>query len=317
MGNSPGTTIDMKTETEKRYNTLSNYLRSRFGQRVQKIPLDAGFSCPNRDGTISRRGCAFCNPEGSGTGLGGSMDLAGQWNHWRERLRKRYKATLFMAYLQSYSNTHGPLERIRRVLAELEGLPALAGLSMGTRPDCLDPAKLDCIAAFPAEEIHLELGLQTANNETLRRINRGHGAACFAAAARMAAERGIKVVAHLMAGLPGETDEDFLKSVDFVSGLPVHGVKLHNLYLCRGTALAQEFARGTYQPLTLQEYAGMTARAIARLRPDMVVHRLNGDPAPGELVAPGWASEKQRTLQAIHDQLEARGLRQGMNRRAS
>lgn len=295
------------------YNTLANYLRDKFGQRVQKIPLDAGFTCPNRDGVISSHGCTFCNPEGSGTGmLAEGLNLAAQWKHWLELLEtRRQKPTLFLAYLQSYSNTYGPISRIRQVLGELEGLPGLVGLSMGTRPDCVDQDKLDLIAAFPAQEIQLELGLQTSNNDTLKRINRGHDAACFARAAEMAAERGIKVVVHLIAGLPGEGEKEFLDSVDFVSRLPIHGVKMQNLYVCKNTALAQQFESGGYTPLTMDNYTSMAANALTRLRSDVVVHRLNGDPNEEELLAPAWAREKQATLVAIQTTLERQGHSQG------
>lgn len=240
------------------------------------------------------------------------MSLAQQWDYWRDHfLQKKPKTRHFLAYLQSYTNTYGPLPRLQKVLAELEGLPGLFGLSLGTRPDCIDADKLDLIAAFPAQVLLLELGLQSANDATLARINRGHNAACFATACHMAAQRGIQVVAHLMAGLPGEGPEDFLASIDFINQLPVHGVKLHNVYVCKNTPLADQFERGEYHPLALNEYAHWVARALARLRPDIIIHRINGDPDAEELLSPYWATEKQDILLEIHDALVHRNVTQG------
>jgi radical SAM protein, TIGR01212 family len=293
------------------YNALSSHFRERFGERVQKIPLDAGFSCPNRDGTLSRAGCAFCNANGSGSGLlGQGLGLAAQWEHWRARLAKKYKARLFLAYLQSFSNTHGPAERLRSVLDELDGLPGRVGLCIGTRPDCLDSEKLDLLAVLPGET-WLDLGLQSCRDETLRRINRGHDAACFARASESAARRGIKVCAHLIAGLPGESTDDFLAGIDFLNALPIGGIKLHNLYVCENTALAAEYRAGRYAPPERDEYVRAVCEALARLRPDIVVHRLTGDAAPGELLAPDWAAHKQALLTAVHDRLARLELSQG------
>ena len=169
------------------WNTFTAHLRQRFGQRVQKIPLDAGASCPNRDGTLSRAGCTFCNAIGSGSGLGlAGMNLPAQWEHWREHFRKSNRASLFLAYLQSFSNTYGPASRLAAMLEIFRTLPDLAGVSVGTRPDCLDPEKMAILGAAPWKEKWLELGVQTLNDATLRRINRGHDAAASARAIELA-----------------------------------------------------------------------------------------------------------------------------------
>ena len=294
------------------YRTLSAHLRERFGARVQKIPLDAGFTCPNRDGTISRQGCLFCNPRGSGSGLlETGISLAGQWDHWRDRLGRRYKARLFIAYLQSFSNTHGPARKLARVLDELEGLPGLAVLSVGTRPDCLDPEKLDLLAGFPAREVWLEMGLQSASDRVLARINRGHDAACFARAVRDAAGRGLSVVAHVMAGLPGEEPGGLVRTVEFLNKLPVAGIKFHNTYVARDTPLEEMWNQGEFRPLDISEYARVLGRALDALDPGVVVHRLTGDPAPGELLAPHWAARKSEALETLRKRLETEGVRQG------
>jgi radical SAM protein (TIGR01212 family) len=295
------------------YNALSARWRALFGRAARKIPLDAGFGCPNRDGTISRGGCAFCNAVGSGTGLAPSMDLAAQWEHWRARRLAKWGDVALVAYLQAFSNTHGPAERLKSVLGQLAGLPGLSGLCLGTRPDCLDEEKLDLLAAFPTDELWLELGLQSSNPATLARVNRGHGPDAFARAVTQAAARGLKVVAHVMAGLPGESPTDWDATVDFVNALPVAGIKFHNLLVVRGAPLARDFEAGQVAPPELAEYAGWVARSLARLRPEVVVHRLSADPLHDELIAPAWAGDKWRVHQAVAEALREGNIRQGMN----
>jgi radical SAM protein (TIGR01212 family) len=296
----------------QRYYSLARYLRRRFGERVQKIPLDAGASCPHRDPETGAGGCLFCNLRGSGSGLAAQgLGLAAQWKLWRERYQRKFKVSLFIAYVQSFSNTHGPLSRLQRILRELTALPDLVGLALGSRPDCLDADKLAALADFPAPEIWLELGLQSSNDQTLVRVNRGHDAATFATATQRAAERGLKVCAHLIAGLPGENKEDFLRSIAFCNELPLAGVKFHNLYVCESSGLAALWRRGEYRPLEREEYVEWLTDGLARLRPELVAQRLAGDPAPGELLAPAWAADKHGLRAAIEARLEREDLWQG------
>ena len=295
-----------------RYHPLSVYFRRRFGRRVRKIPLDAGSTCPNRDGSLSTRGCAFCNEKGSGTGLAeDGLTIRDQYLAGRERLLGRSRDALFMAYIQSFSNTYGPAGRLRRLVNELADLPDLAGLAVGTRPDCLDGEKLEILRTAPFGEIWLDLGLQSAHDRTLRRINRGHDAACFADWAAKAGNSGLKVCAHVITGLPGEGLGDFEQTLAFVNNLPVAGVKIHNLYVCRGTALEAEWRAGDFKPLTMDESLDWLVRGISLLRQDIVVHRLNGDPAPGELAAPAWAACKTEFLNALQRRLAETDTWQG------
>ncbi len=295
-----------------RYFSLSTYFHNRYGRRIQKIPLDAGFSCPNRDGTLSSQGCLFCNPLGSGTGQGrDGIPLARQYDHWRARFQKKYKAHAFLAYLQSFTNTYGPLSKLTHVLDQLRGLPELTGICLGTRPDCVDESKLSALAGFPAPENWLDLGLQSSNDKTLRRINRGHDASCFVRAAYMAESLGLKVCAHVIAGLPGEGLDDFLTTIDVVNRLPIQGIKIHNLYVCKGSGLARWWKQGRYHPLEMDDYLHWTVQGLIRLRPDIVIHRMNGDPQPGELLAPAWASNKAHVLEGIAHHLAAHDLWQG------
>ena len=299
---------------------LSAYMRQRYGKRVRKIPLDAGFSCPNRDGFLSHDGCVFCNPAGSGSGMRErGLSIPEQWDFWRDIHVKKHGIELFTGYLQSYSNTYGPLEKLSATLNRLKGLPGLTSLALGTRPDCLDPAKLDLLAeqkhALGLDDVFLELGLQSVSDATLRHINRGHDAASFAEAVEAAAGRGLTVVAHVMAGLPKpggrEGEAELLATVDFINGLPVRGIKFHNVYVCRGTRLARWFEEGVYAPPTLDEYLTWLSAALMRLDPRTVVHRLNGNPAQGELVAPDWASNMRRLHNIVRDHFERHGVWQG------
>lgn len=286
-----------------RWNRLSDYFHSRFGARVRKIPLDAGFSCPNRDGAISSKGCIFCNEQGSGTGLGlAGLSIAEQWEERCRPLLAR-GTRVFVAYLQSFSNTYGPIERLAAVLDELKGLPGLAGLAVGTRPDCVDEAKLALIARTCEEqgwkEGWIEFGVQSSNDDTLARINRGHGRASAEAAIAAARLAGLEVCVHLIAGLPGEGKAEFLQSVAWASSQPISGIKFHCLYVCRGTALGELYAKGEYRPFTQMEYVEAVAEALPLLRPDIVIQRLTGDPAPGELLAPEWAAQSRDTANKI------------------
>ena len=299
---------------------LSSYTRQNFGQRVQKIPLDAGFSCPNRDGSISRKGCIFCNPNGSGSGLKErGLNIAEQWQFWYDIHNTNNKLDLFTAYLQSYSNTHGPIEKLAEVMEKLKGLPGLTSLSLGTRPDCLDDEKLDHLAAqregLGLKEVILELGLQSACNTTLDYINRGHDTQAFADATQAAAKRGIKVVGHIISGLPKpggrEGQAELLASVDFINKLPMHGVKFHNLYVCRGTALTKLHAEGNYTPLTQLEFLTDLSEAVMHLNPTTVIHRLNGNPLKDELIAPDWAANMRGMHNAIRSHFKANDVWQG------
>lgn len=295
------------------YHAVSAHWRALFGRPARKIPLDAGFSCPNRDGTVGTGGCSFCDARGSGTGLSARMALAEQWEHWRKLRLAKWGDVALIAYLQAFSNTHGPASGLRAVLAEIAALPGLSGLCLGTRPDCLDREKLELLAAFPVPELWLELGLQSSNPATLARVNRGHGPECFARAATDAAGLGIKVLAHVMAGLPGETPADWSATVAFVNALPVAGIKFHNVYVARGTPLDREHRRKALRLPELEEYAEWLARSLAGLRPDIVVHRLWADPAPGELVAPAWAGDRRLIRDAVVGAIRAGNIRQGMH----
>ncbi len=295
-----------------RFYALSTSFAQRWGGPVRKLPLDAGGSCPNRDGTLGHGGCVYCNPAGSGTGLAGrGLSLAAQWELWRNRLPARWRGARLMAYLQSYSVTHRSPESLAALIEEAARLPGVSSLSCGTRPDCLGEEHLALIAAAPFAETWLELGLQSASDETLTRLNRGHDAATFADAVRHAAAAGLPVCAHLMAGLPGEGIDDFLETIEYVNALPVAAVKFHNTFVARGATLETWHAAGTFAPMDRDVYVDAVCQGLARLRSNVVVQRLCADPAPGELVSPAWAADKASLLRDIRARLEAHDLWQG------
>jgi radical SAM protein (TIGR01212 family) len=303
-------------DAASRIHSASLFFRMRVGGRVRKIPLDAGFSCPNRDGTLSRAGCGFCNPAGSGTGRhAAGQTLAAQWAELAPRALARDPKARLLAYLQAYSNTHASPQRLRHVLDEAAALPGAAGLCLGTRPDCLDigagEARLDVLAACGLPFLQLDLGLQSADEAVLARVNRGHGADIFARAARAAAGRGLYVCAHLMHGLPGAAPNDLERSVLFLNALPIAAVKFHNVLVCRGAPLADLWRAGRFAPPEREAYVQALVRALARLRPDIAVQRLFADPAPGELLAPDWAGDKQSALALARGELARHNVWQG------
>jgi radical SAM protein (TIGR01212 family) len=299
--------------SKMRYLDLSTFLRQRFGCRIHKIPVDAGFTCPNRDGTISSDGCIYCDAKGSGTGAWKKgIDVAGQIRRAMGPMRRKYKAAGFLAYFQAFTNTYAPLERLRTLYDEALSIPGVVGLCIGTRPDCLEDPVLDLIQSYTSRGmVWLELGLQSAHDETLRRINRGHDYETFRHAVMEAARRGILVCAHLIVGLPGEGMEEVRLSTARISGLPLHGVKLHCLYVVRGTALERMFRDGLYEPWSRDRYVDAVCDILERIPPQWVVQRLAADPPRDTLVAPLWTLDKQATVAAIRHRLEERDTWQG------
>lgn len=298
-----------------RYRTFDSWLKNLHGQKVQKIPLDAASACPNRDGTLGKNGCVFCNPDGSGSGLAGKgLSITEQWHFWRHKFAEsdRLKNThLFLAYIQSYSNTYGSIKRLKNLMNQLQSLPEMVGLAIGTRPDCLDREKLHLLARQPWKEIWLELGVQSMNDTSLKRINRGHDAESSRQAILSAHEYGLKVCVHIMAGLPGEDENAFMQTLEEVCKLPISGIKFHGLYVCQGTQLAKDWQLGDYVPLEQSVYEELIAKALIHTPPHIVIHRLTADPAQGELLAPAWASQKGSVVRHINEILQIHDWYQG------
>lgn len=296
-----------------RYHDLNSHLRALFGCRVQKIAIDAGMSCPNRDGTLSKQGCIFCNAAGSGTGAyQRGLSVTEQIEKSKAALSRRYKAEKFIAYFQSFTNTYAPVEKLRQLYAEALAIDGIVGISIGTRPDCINEAVLNLLQGYAGQYlVWVEYGLQSAHDETLARINRGHDVNAFTEAVKKTRNRGIHICAHVIVGLPGESKAQMLETARFLADSGIDGVKLHLLYVVKGTPLEEMYRQGRYQCLSRQEYVDTVCEFLARLPENMVIQRLTGDPHPQELAAPQWCLKKAETLALIRKTLEDRQLRQG------
>jgi hypothetical protein len=296
----------------KPYTQLSMYLRTRFGCRVQKITIDAGLTCPNRDGTISTGGCIYCNERGSGTGLAQKMRIKDQLIQGKKRLYRRYKAKKFLAYFQAHTNTYASLQHLKSLYDEALAVPDIVGLCIGTRPDCVSDEILDLLQSYNQEKlIWLEYGLQSIHDETLARINRGHDSQAFINAIAATKKRGLLTCVHLILGLPFETRNHMIQTANAVAQLELDAVKIHLLYIVKNTPMETMYRRGQYQCLNPMQYADGVCDVIERLPKKTVIQRLTGDPHPHELVAPTWALNKYATLNLIHQRLEDRKTFQG------
>jgi radical SAM protein (TIGR01212 family) len=298
---------------EKRYNDLNTYLRRLYGCRVQKITIDAGLSCPNRDGTLSADGCIFCNPKGSGTGAHEKgLSITEQIAMGKKRLSKRYQAKKFLAYFQSFTNTYAPFDHLRTLYEEALFDKDVVGLCIGTRPDCVSERVLSLLESYTKTHlIWIEYGLQTACDQTLSFINRGHDFHSFKRAVDATKGRGIKIGVHVILGLPGENRSHMLHTAQTIASMEIDGIKIHLQYVIKGTRLEKLFRSGEYDCLGQNAYVHLVCEFLERIPSGMVIHRLTGDPHPEELVAPDWALDKARTLKQIQNTLKQRNSWQG------
>lgn len=305
------------------YYRLSDFFKEKVGCKVYKIPLDAGFTCPNRDGTISFGGCIYCyNPSFSPPAL--RWEKKDPKNHIREQLLT-YMEKLkgqgipdvpggrYLAYFQSYTNTYGDLQDMKELYEEALNTPGILGLSIATRPDCLSPEVLELLTAYARDyHIWLEVGLQSSHDRTLQLINRGHDYACFRDAVLRCRNRGIYVCAHIIDGLPGETAMDMLETVKKVNELPLQGIKFHQLQIHKATPLYPMYERGEVKVLVLEEYLDILCRQLEVLREDIAVHRLLGDVTHQDLlVAPRWRVHARNFTQRVEAELRKRNTWQG------
>lgn len=295
------------------YYDLNTYFRRQFGCRVHKLTVDAGLTCPNRDGTVGRGGCIYCNARGSGTGAHEhGLSITQQLENGKAAVARRFKAKKFLAYFQSFSNTYAPVERLREMYDEALSVADVVGLSIGTRPDCVDESILDLLEYYARTHlVWIEYGLQSAHDRTLAAIKRGHDAAAFARAVTTTAGRGIRICVHAILGLPGEDAGLMRATADYIAGLPIDGLKLHLLYVIRGTPMEDLYRSGRYRCLAQEEYADLVCDFIERVPAHVVIQRLTGDPHREELVAPLWALEKTKNLNLIKQALIRRDTWQG------
>jgi len=339
------------------YYPFNEYLRSRYGCKVQKVSLHAGFTCPNRDGRAGVGGCTYCANEsfspqarsaalrpptpgfGAGGGESGTPAPAGkpcskqpsallQGKPVREQMaegiahmRARYRAKKFFAYFQAFSNTYAPIARLRALYDEAISFPDVVGLSIGTRPDCVPSEVLDLVAGYAAKpaagpdgklEVWLEYGVQSAHDETLRRINRGHDFAAFCDAVERTKGRNIRICAHVILGLPGETHEDMMQTAAALQPLGLDGIKLHHLYVARGTPLEADYLAGRVRLFSAREYVQVACDFLERIPDTVAVQRLVGDTtSQGILLAPCWPETKAEVVRLVTEEFHRRGTRQG------
>ena len=290
----------------KYVNTFGQAMLHRYGERVHKIAIDAEFTCPNIDGSKGRGGCTFCNNVSFSPNGRQPAGVIEQIAAGRRVIRKRTGARKYLAYFQAYTNTYADIDQLRQLYDQALAEPDVIGLAVGTRPDCVPGQVLELLAEYQQQghEVWLELGLQSSFDESLRRVNRGHGFSEYKAAVVEARKRDLQVCTHLIIGLPGETKQHCKVTLERVLELGVDGLKLHPLHVVKGTQLANEWRRGEYQPLQLDEYIDIATDLIRHTPPEVIFHRVTATAAPRILLAPDWCSKKWLVLNRITDELQ-------------
>ena len=290
------------------YSNLSRYLKNKYGGKIGKICIDGGFSCPNRDGRCGIGGCIFCGERGAGEHIDPTLSI-------REQVEKGLATggkDGYIAYFQNFTNTYAPLDELKKRYDAALISNKIKVLAIGTRPDCIDAEVANLLAEYATRvDVWVELGLQSASDRTAKLINRGYNQEVYVEAARLLNERKIPFVTHMIIGLPGEGEYEVDKTVDLINSSGSFGVKIHSLYVSEDTGLAKLYRDGVFSPITLSEYVTLASRSIARLSPDIIIHRLTGDCPKGLLVAPEWISDKNKVLSEIRSSLERTGHRQG------
>ena len=288
-----------------KYTTLNNYLKERFGEKVYKIALNGVFTCPNRDGSIGTRGCIFCSKGGSGD-FAESPDLTitEQIENGKKRLEKKIKNGKYIAYFQAFTNTYAPVERLRTIYEEAINHPDIVALSIGTRPDCLGDDVLALLDELnKIKPIFVELGLQTINEDTAKYIRRGYTLEVYDKAVADLHKIGTNVVTHIILGLPNESKEDMLNSVKYACKV-TDGIKLQLLHILKGTDLAKDYEQGKFEMLTLEQYTEIIKECVQIIPENVVIHRLTGDGAKKDLIAPLWSADKKTVLNTINRALK-------------
>ena len=298
----------------ERYYSLNRYLRETFGEKVYKLALDGGMTCPNRDGTLDTRGCIFCSAGGSGDfAEGRCASVSAQIEQAKARIRAKTDASKFIAYFQSYTNTYAPTEYLENLFTQAIADPSVAALSIGTRPDCLSDEVVSLLARLNRiKPVWVELGLQTIHEETARFIRRGYPLAVYEDALQRLKAAGITVIVHVILGLPGESREMMLATIDYLGGrYRPDDIKLQLLHVLEDTDLAAEYRAGKFQTMEMEEYFDILFACLERLPPDMVIHRLTGDGPKKLLLAPLWTANKKLVLNELNRQLARRNIIQG------
>ncbi len=295
----------------ERYNRFSKYLRSRFREKVLKLTLDLGLGCPNRDGTLSSEGCIYCDEFGSGAGSG-AIPIDEQIKTRMELLKRKRGVNKFIGYFQSYTNTYCSPEFLEEKLSVLLNYPEIVLVYLGTRPDTFTRDHLEVIKRFKKKkDIGIEFGLQSARNETLKKINRQHKFKNFENAVKLTVSEGIFTTAHIIIGLPGEDISDNIYTAQELSRLKVHSVKIHQLYIVKGTQLEKLFLSREFSPISFDLAVESTVSVLLNLDKSIIIQRLTGDPKPGQLVSPDWIRDKHRFINMIDKIMNEKGFTQG------
>ena len=298
---------------KKRYHTFNEQLRERFGEKTVKVSLNAGFTCPNRDGTLGTGGCVYCSERGSGDFAGDQrLSIHDQFIEVKERMKKKWPNAQYIAYFQAYTNTYATVERLREVYEEALIEKNVVGLAISTRPDCLPQDVLEYLQELNQRTyLWVELGLQSSHDRTLEWIGRGHDYAEFLKGLEQLHSRGIRVCVHIILGLPGETKAEMMETAHAVAKMPLEGIKIHLLHVLRGTQLAKIFLHEPFDLMTKETYVSLVVDILEILPPEMVIHRLTGDGPPDDLIGPLWSRKKWEVLNAIDAELERRDSWQG------
>lgn len=298
---------------EKPYHSLDYMLRERFGEKVYKVTLNGGMSCPNRDGKLGTRGCIFCSAGGSGDfAADSSLSITEQIDRQISILSAKRPIHKYIAYFQAFTNTYAPVKYLEKIFTEALSHPDIAALSIGTRPDCLGKDVVTLLSRLNRQKpVWVELGLQTIHEKTADYIRRGYPLSCFEDAVRRLRSEDIEVIVHTILGLPGESTQDILNTMEYLNHQDIQGIKLQLLHVLRGTDLASDYEKGLFCTYERDEYISLVISCLEHLRPDMVIHRITGDGPKDLLISPLWASRKREVLNLLHHQMKENHNYQG------
>lgn len=287
------------------YLSFNKYLKDKFGQKVYKISLDGGFTCPNRDGKIDTRGCIFCSKGGSGDfAQNRNLSITEQIESGKKIVEKKIKSGKYIAYFQAFTNTYAPVEILRAKYSEAMNHPDIVALSIATRPDCLGDDVIELLDEMnKIKPVFVELGLQTIHSDSAKYIRRGYSLEVYNEAVKKLKNIGVNIVVHIILGLPNESEEDMLETVKYVCESGANGIKLQLLHIIAGTDLAKDYEKGLFKTLEFDEYVELIAKCVAIIPKNIVIHRLTGDRAKKDLIAPLWSADKKRVLNAINKAL--------------
>lgn len=301
------------SNTNKRYHTLDYYYKNRFHEKVFKVSLDAGFSCPNIDGTVGYNGCIYCSKLGSGEFAGNKQEpIEVQFNKVKEIMLKKWPNAKYIGYFQAHTNTYAKVEKLNELYTKILNEPGVIGLNIATRPDAITEECLDYLTELNKKTyLTIELGLQTTNEKTSKLINRCHTLTCFEEMVKKLRERNIDVVVHIINGLPYETKEDMINTAKYLNSLDIQGIKIHMLSILKDTPLEKLYEKEHFKMLTKEEYIDIVTDQLELLRPEIVIHRITGDPKVDDLVEPNWLVKKFCVLNDIDKEMAKRNTYQG------